>query len=149
VNINPGTLAVTAGSQIGGVSVSMNGNVSPSGTLSILSLPTPPGQVLFNGIVLNPPPAAPAAAAGGVLPISVPDLRRTNEPDHFTPTLTDVVGQDSFGEIAYAKAALESDIDCITAREVSECPPNWGAQGLDWGIDIGLSDTIATSMRTH
>ena len=43
-----GTLSVLATGQVGGVSIRINGTVSPTNTLLLLN--TPPGQVLFNGV---------------------------------------------------------------------------------------------------
>jgi hypothetical protein len=53
VNINPGTLGVEASGQIAGVSVNVDGTVAPGNTLTVLNVP--PGQVIFNGNILNPP----------------------------------------------------------------------------------------------
>lgn len=52
VSINGGPLTVGAASADNGVSVNINGNVSPSNTLNILN-PLPPGSVLFNGAFLS------------------------------------------------------------------------------------------------
>jgi len=53
VNINPGTLGVEASGQIAGVSIDINGIVLPANTLTLLN--PAPGNVIFNGVVLNPP----------------------------------------------------------------------------------------------
>ena len=52
VNISGGTLGVAATGEVTGVSVNIDGTVLPTDTLAILN--APPGQVIFNGRVLNP-----------------------------------------------------------------------------------------------
>ncbi|MER3424234.1 MAG: hypothetical protein C4293_14440, partial [Nitrospiraceae bacterium] len=52
VTINGGTLGVEAANQRDNISVTINGTVSPSNTLTLLN--SPPGRVLFNGKVLFP-----------------------------------------------------------------------------------------------
>jgi hypothetical protein len=54
VSVVAGPLSVSAGAATSGVSVNLSGTVSPSNTLNLLN--TPPGQVVFNGVVLFPPP---------------------------------------------------------------------------------------------
>ncbi len=54
VNITGATLGVAAINQMGGISATLNGTVSPGNSLIVLN--SPPGLVLFNGIILNPPP---------------------------------------------------------------------------------------------
>ncbi len=53
VAITAGTLSVLAGGQVGGVSARINGTVSPTNALIVLT-PTPPGTVLFNGVQVFP-----------------------------------------------------------------------------------------------
>jgi peptidoglycan-associated lipoprotein len=60
VNVNGGTLSVAASSQVNGISVTINGTVSPSNAL--LPLNAPPGLILFNG---NPPPSQ--SVVGGAI----------------------------------------------------------------------------------
>jgi len=90
-NINPGLLGVAATGQIGGVSVHINGTVSPTNTLTLLN--SPPGEVIFNSQSVNPPP------------INLPNLigiaaelnsYRVNESDYFTDLLLDVLSDDFF-----------------------------------------------------
>src|SRR5262249_10705449 len=91
VTINPGALGVAATGQIGGVSVHINGTVSPTNTLTLLN--SPPGEVIFNSQSANPPP------------INLPNLTgiaaelnsyRFNENDYFTDLLLDVISVDFF-----------------------------------------------------
>ncbi len=53
VAITGGTLSVLAGAQVGGVSARINGTVSPTNSLIVLT-PNPPGTVLFNGVQVYP-----------------------------------------------------------------------------------------------
>ena len=82
---------MAATGQIGGVSVDINGTVSPTNTLTLLN--SPPGEVIFNSQLLNPSP------------INLPNLigiaaelnpQRVNENDYFTDLLLDVLGEDFF-----------------------------------------------------
>ncbi|MEW6278101.1 MAG: filamentous hemagglutinin N-terminal domain-containing protein [Candidatus Eremiobacterota bacterium] len=57
VSVIGGTLTTAPSGSQNGVSANLNGSVTPSNTLIIPN--TPPGQVIFNGQVLFPPPAPP------------------------------------------------------------------------------------------
>jgi peptidoglycan-associated lipoprotein len=66
VNVT-GALGVAASNQIDNISVIINGTVSPANTL--MTLNAPPGEVIFNGVVLYP-----LALAAGGSPPGTPDL---------------------------------------------------------------------------
>lgn len=70
VSVTGAGLGVSAGSEVGGTSVNIDGVVTPSNTLDILN--TPPGQVIFNGNVLFPPPVPPPVAAPTPSPTPAP-----------------------------------------------------------------------------
>lgn len=70
VSVTGASLGVSPGSQLGGVSADLSGTVTPSGTLDVLN--TPPGQVIFNGNVLFPPPAPPPVPVPPPAPIPPP-----------------------------------------------------------------------------
>ena len=67
VNIN-GALNVTAGAAVGGISGAINGIVTPSNTLSIFG--TPPGDILFNGAIVEAPAVVTPVALGANLLLS-------------------------------------------------------------------------------
>ena len=91
VEINGGTLGVAAASQVAGVSANINGTVLPSDTLAILN--SPPGQVIFNGRVLNPPP--PSIDLESLFRVTS-DLnpQRASELGYFSDLLLWVLGED-------------------------------------------------------
>lgn len=83
VSINGGSLTVGASGANNGVSVNINGNVSPSNTLNIQN-PLPPGSVLFNGNFLSL-----AGLGDGLLNQSLPFLtvNYNTKRSVFEPTL--------------------------------------------------------------
>jgi filamentous hemagglutinin family protein len=108
VNINPGTLSVEATGQIGGVSVDINGTVLPADTLTLLS--PAPGNVIFNGNVLNPSTAPVNNATNFTWVISNVDSQRVNENDSLTESLVENDGEAGF------EAELE---DCEIAEKTN------------------------------
>jgi trimeric autotransporter adhesin len=91
VNINPGLLEVAATGQIGGVSVHINGTVSPTNTLTLLN--SPPGEVIFNSQSANPPPINLPNFIGIAAELN---SYRVNENDYCTDLLLDVLSDDFF-----------------------------------------------------
>jgi trimeric autotransporter adhesin len=89
VNVNPGLLGVSATGQMGGVSVDINGTVLPTNALTLIN--SPPGEVIFNSIVLNPSTPNLANLTGIAAEL---DVQRVNEDDYFTTLLLDVLGED-------------------------------------------------------
>ncbi|WP_447979649.1 two-partner secretion domain-containing protein [Candidatus Nitrospira bockiana] len=61
VAVSSGSLGIAARSQSGNISAILNGTVTPANTLTVLN--TPPGQVIFNGLVLYPPAPPPVGSA--------------------------------------------------------------------------------------
>ncbi len=88
VNVNGGTLSVAASNQVNGISVTINGTVSPSNALQALN--APPGLILFNG---NAPPSQ-SVVGGAIGSLSLGSFMRnstTLEPIRDLPTESQVV----------------------------------------------------------
>jgi len=93
VNINPAMLGVAATGQIAGVSVNIDGTVSPGNTLTLLD--SAPGQVIFNGAALNlSSPVVNLEMLSEVA--SNLDMQEVNEPGYFSPLLLDILDDDFF-----------------------------------------------------
>ncbi len=72
VNIIGGTLSVAASSQVNGISVTINGTVSPGNAL--LALNSPPGLILFNGN----PPTSQSVVGGAIGSLSLGSFMRNS-----------------------------------------------------------------------
>jgi hypothetical protein len=73
--------------------VNIDGIVSPSNTLTLLN--SPPGRVIFNGLVLNPPPID---SANLIRATSDLNPQRVNEFGPFTEILLSVLSDAYFKE---------------------------------------------------